>query len=353
MAKTYRIGIIGCGGMGRAHSTAYTQNPATELVAAMDVNVESAKRLSEEFSVPAVYTDYNEMLEKEALDIVSITTWQGVRAEITVAAAEAGVKGIIGEKPMAASLGEADTMISVCEEHGAKLVIGHNGRFSPANTEIRRLVQDGAIGQPTLLHRRSKPNAGLLNIGTHAIDGMRYHLSDPETLWVIGQVSRSTNRWERRTLCEDLCMGLICFEGGARGIYESDLPEPAISAAIVSGTDGQINMGEDGTVLLQNNQASGWQEIQPRPEPRDQYQELIDWMEGKIPEHRSTGRQARYTMEIMMAIYESLRVKNVVTMPLETGESPLELLIKDGVFPDLTENPYDIRRPFPEQEKRA
>ena len=192
----------------------------------MDVNAESAKRLSDEFSVPAVYTDYNQMLEKEALDIVSITTWQGVRAEITVAAAKAGVKGIIGEKPMAASLGEADTMIAVCEEYGAKLVIGHNGRFSPANTEIRRLVQDGAIGQPTLLHQRSKPNAGLLNIGTHAIDRMRYHLSDPETLWVIGQVSRTTNRWERRTLCEDLCMGLICFEGGARVSMKATCPNP-------------------------------------------------------------------------------------------------------------------------------
>ena len=90
MAEIYRTGIIGCGGMGRAHSNAYTQNPATELVAAMDVNTESAKRLSEEFSVPAVYTDYKQMLEKEALDIVSITTWQGVRAEITVAAAKAG-----------------------------------------------------------------------------------------------------------------------------------------------------------------------------------------------------------------------------------------------------------------------
>lgn len=353
MAKTYRIGIIGCGGMGRAHSTAYTKNPTTELVAAMDVNVDSAKRLADEFSVPAVYTDYNQMLEKEALDIVSITTWQGVRAEITVAAAKAGVKGIIGEKPMAASLGEADTMIAVCEEYGAKLVIGHNGRFNPANTEIRRLVQDGAIGQPTLLHQRSKPNAGLLNIGTHAIDRMRYYLSDPETLWVIGQVSRTTNRWERRTLCEDLCMGLICFEGGARGVYESDLPEPVVSAAVVAGTDGQIKMGDDGTVLLQNNQASGWQEIQPHPEPIDQYQELIDWMEGKIDSHRSTGRQARYTMEIMMAIYESLRIKNVVTMPLETSESPLELLIEEGVFPELTEDRYDIRRPFPEQEKRA
>ena len=49
MAKTYRTGIIGCGGMGRAHSNAYTQNPAIELVAAMDVNAESAKRLSDEF----------------------------------------------------------------------------------------------------------------------------------------------------------------------------------------------------------------------------------------------------------------------------------------------------------------
>ena len=353
MAKAYRIGIIGCGGMGRSHSMAYTQNPATELVAATDVNEESAKSLAEEFSVPAVYTDYNQMLDKEDLDIVSITTWQGVRAEITIAAANAGVKGILGEKPMAASLGEADDMIEACEKSDAKLVIGHNGRFNPASTEIRRLVADGAIGQATLLHRRSKPNAGLLNIGTHAIDGMRYHLSDPETLWVIGQTSRTTNRWERRTRCEDLCMGLICFEGGARGIYESDLPEPTVPAATIYGTEGQINMGANGVVLLQNSKASGWQEIQPRPAETDQYQELIDWIEGKIPEHRSSGRQARYTMEIMMAIYESLRIKNVVTMPLETRESPLELLLEDGVFPVLTKGRYDIRAPFPEQQKRA
>ena len=43
MAKTYRVGIIGCGGMGRFHSRAYTQNPATELVAGMDINEESAR----------------------------------------------------------------------------------------------------------------------------------------------------------------------------------------------------------------------------------------------------------------------------------------------------------------------
>ena len=118
MSQTYRVGIIGCGGMGKSHASAYTQNPATKLVAAMDIRPESAKKLAAEFSISAVYTDYKEMLTKEDLDLISISTWQGVRAEITVAAANAGVKGILGEKPMAASLGQADDMIEVCEKQG-------------------------------------------------------------------------------------------------------------------------------------------------------------------------------------------------------------------------------------------
>ncbi len=351
MAKTYRVGIIGCGGMGRIHSRAYTQNAATELVAGMDINEESARRVAEEFSMPAVYTDYHKMLEKENLDIVSITTCQSVRPVITVAAANAGVKGILGEKPMAASLGGADDMLKACEKNDVKLAIGHQGRFNPANTEIRRLVRDGAIGQPTLLLRKSKHNAGLLNIGTHHIDGMRYQLSDPETLWVIGQVSRTTDRWERRNHCEDLCMGLICFEGGTRGVYESDLPEPASQATGIYGTEGQIKTGQHETLLLLNNKTSGWKQITPRAVGTDQFQELIDWMEGKVPEHRSSGRQARYTMEIMMAIYESLRVKNLVKMPIETKESPLDLMIEDGTLPILKKGRYDIRQPFPEQNR--
>ena len=72
-------------------------------------------------------------------------------AEITVAAANAGVNGILGEKPMAAFLGEANDMIEVCEKHGVMLALGHQGRFSAVNTEIRRLIRrlirDGAIGE--------------------------------------------------------------------------------------------------------------------------------------------------------------------------------------------------------------
>jgi len=348
MAK-YRVGIIGCGGMGRSHAKAWSGKPQVELVAVADINEEAARRLAQEFSVPAVYTDYREMLEKEELDIVSIPTWQGVRAEITVAAAESGVKGILGEKPMAASLGEADDMIEACERNGVKLAIGHQRRFYPQNVEMRRLVAEGAIGQPLFVYHRAKPNAGLLNTGSHAIDEWRYILSDPETLWVIGQVSRTTDRWERRTRCEDLCMGLVCFEGGTRGIYEGDLPEPAVRMPKVVGTEGKLDVGEGGVVLLHRDGEAGWREITPPPVETDQYQELIDWIEGKVPEHRSSGRQARYTMEIMMAIYESLRIKNVVVMPLRTRESPLDMMVEDGILPVLKPGRYDIRTPFPEQ----
>ena len=115
MANTYRVGVVGCGGMGRSHTGAWTDHPAAEVVAAADINETQLQNLAEQFSIPEVFTDYTEMFAKMDLDIVSIPTWQGVRAEITVAAADAGIKGIIGEKPMAASMGGANDMIEACE----------------------------------------------------------------------------------------------------------------------------------------------------------------------------------------------------------------------------------------------
>jgi predicted dehydrogenase len=348
---SYRVGIIGCGGMGHSHAKAWGQREDTDVVAAMDISQEAAQRLAEEHSVPATYTDYDEMLAKEELDIVSIPTWQGARAAPTIAAAKAGVKAILGEKPMADNLGNADDMIAACDAHSVKLAIGHQRRFNPAANEIRRLVADGAIGEPRIVHHIAKPNAGLLNTATHAIDGWRYYLSDPETLWVVGQASRTTDRWERRSICEDLCMGLVCFAGGTRGIYEGDLPDPRITLPEVTGTAGKIALGEEGKVLLQQDAKGGWREIEPAPVETNQYQEMIDWIAGRVENHRGNAKQARYTLEIMMAIFESLRIKNVVTMPLTTRECPLDMMVADGSLPVSKEGRYDLRTPFPEQEK--
>jgi UDP-N-acetyl-2-amino-2-deoxyglucuronate dehydrogenase len=346
MAETYRVAIVGCGGMGASHAQDWQANTRAQLVGVADVSEESAQRLGVTLDVPA-YGDYRNLFREQRPDIVSVTTWQNVRAEITVAAAEAGVRGVFGEKPMAASLGEADAMLTACEDAGSKLAIGHQRRFVARNVEARRLIQSGAIGTPQAMLRRD--GEGLLNRGTHEIDEMRFILGDPMPLWVIGQVGRDTDRWERRVRCEDLCMGLICFEGGIRGIYESDLPEPALRGDTVYGSEGQLRRGEEGTLQLLSSQDTGWQTVKPPPVETDQFQEFIDWMDGSIPEHRSSGRQARVTMEIMMAIYESLRVKNVVMMPLLTRENPLDLLVEDGTLPVTKPGPYDIRAPFPDQ----
>ena len=105
--KTYRVGIIGCGGMGRSHARNWMSTGRAEVVTASDISEESAERFAEEHGLQTRYTDFGEMCEKEDLDIVSITTWQSVRAEPTIAAAESGVLGVITEKPMAASVGDA------------------------------------------------------------------------------------------------------------------------------------------------------------------------------------------------------------------------------------------------------
>ena len=82
----------------------------------------------------------------------------------------------------------------------------------------------------------------------------------------------------------------------------------------------------------------------------DRYQELIDWIEGRADDHCGNALQGFYTLEIMMAIFESLRIKNVVNMPLTTRACPLDMMVADGTLPVLEEGRYDLRAPFPEQE---
>ena len=103
-------------------------------------------------------------------------------------------------------------------------------------------------------------------------------------------------------------------------------------------------------LLLLNAQASGWTTITPPAVEQDQYDEFIDWMDGTIETHRNNGKQARLIMELMMAIYESARIRDVVELPMTTGENPLDLLVEDGSLPVEVPGRYDIRAPFPEQQ---
>ena len=340
----YRVGIVGCGGIAHFHGQNYGRYADDfQIVAAADINQESVDRYCQEFDVTTGYTDYEKMLFQEDLDVVTVCTWQGTHSEITVAAAESGVKGIICEKPMTTSLGEADAMIKACDQHNVKLAIGHQRRFEALYPETCRLLADGVIGDPVSIVRRV--GSGLLNWGTHVIDLTRQILGDPATSWVIGQVERKTDRYERRCRIEDLCMGLICFENDARLILEIDMPKPHLNTIFVQGTNGVMTSEGDKLKFL-NDQSNGWEIVEPKSDGRDLWSEFKLWLDGEIETHRCDGRQARATVEIMMAIYESVRIRGLVRIPFQTQESPLELLIDSGMLPVEKPGKYDIRVPF-------
>lgn len=211
--------------------------------------------------------------------------------------------------------------------------------------------REGAIGTPLRADLRVKE--GLANWGTHSIDGARFVLDDPKAEWVMGAVERRSDKHERDVPIEDACMGLIHFGGSLQFFIQSDLWDRNSLAGkfLIRGTEGMIHVQET-RVKLFNAESAGWQEVPLRLGDGDkaiggntnagQTRELIEWIEGG-PEHRGSGRAARDTVEIMMAIYESARHRRVVHLPMSEKAYPLELMIEQGTLPVERPGYYDIR----------
>ncbi len=161
--SSYRVGIIGLGFIGAAdqtsgdalgqrvenldgtHLVALDGNPRIRLVAGSSRDEGRRARFAERTGIPA-YPDWREMIEKEALDLVSVATYTPAHREITVACARRGVRAIYCEKPMASRIADGEQMLRTCRESGALLIINHNRRFNPNYRRLRDLVAEGWIG---------------------------------------------------------------------------------------------------------------------------------------------------------------------------------------------------------------
>lgn len=343
MADVLKVGFVGCGGISRGHGSRFQANDETEVVAACDMRQDAVAKFASEFDVERTYQCYREMLDKEELDIVCCCTWPNTHAEITIAAARAGAKGVLCEKPMCIDLTEADTMLMACKNRGTKLIFSHQRRYQAGLEEARRLIADGAIGKPTLMRRNG--GGGLTNTHTHSVDAFRYLLGDPSAQWVMGQVERQSDRWERGAPIEDLCLCYVCFDGGARAIIESDVPaSDAPENSYVYGTEGMLDV-QRAVVRVQNTTSGDWQEVklEAKDERTIQIEDFLALLRGDLEEHRCDGVHAREAMEIMMATYESARTRSLVHLPLDMHGSPLELMIDDGTLPVTKPGRYDIR----------
>lgn len=348
MSARYRVAIIASGRIAREHARGWQACEHTEIVAIADAHPEALEVFGNDFNVANRYLDYREMMAQERPDIVSVCSWDPMHAEMTVAAATFRPKAILCEKPMAVSLGEADAMMIACERNGVKLAIGHQRRFYSSWTEAKRMVQAGEIGKPVRLW--SAVRAGMMNTGTHCLDFQLYVLGNPQPLWVMGAVERQTDHYIFGHRVEDRCVGVIGYPNEVEGVIENELNNRYEVGATLYGTDGIIEVNDNNLRYMTAN-SGGWQTFQPTEQERagygrahvDQAYGIVDWIEGKVDDYRGSAKHGRAALEIMMAVYESARCHERVTLPLLTRANPLDVAVETGLIPVTRPGAYDER----------
>ncbi|WP_142388719.1 Gfo/Idh/MocA family protein, partial [Bacillus thuringiensis] len=141
-----KVGVIGCGSIAQyRHLPEYQANPYVQIVAVCDSNKQRAKEIANKYGVN-MYTDFNELINCEELDAVSVCTPNDLHASISIAALQSGIH-VLCEKPMATSKKDAKKMIDAAEKNGKKLMIGHNQRFVASHQKAKQLIENGEIGK--------------------------------------------------------------------------------------------------------------------------------------------------------------------------------------------------------------
>ena len=358
MTEKLCVGVIGCGGMARSHVRGYLNTGRYQVVALADLNEEAMAGYDEEFELTTVhYADAREMLDTERLDVVSIGVWHRGHAPWTVAAAARRPAAILCEKPMADTMQGAEQMLTACRRNDVKLIIGHQRRFLPAYTLARDLIARGEIGDIRLI--QSFGAAGLPNYCSHQTDMFRYLLGDDECEWVMGNVARETDRYERSTRIEDCAVAVYQFRGGARALILCDVTPTVYQGAHIYGSAGMIDLSTSELRLM--NQATGGEWQTHRPDGKfynldeqgsrfewleggtAQADELADWIEGKVETHRGRGENGFKALEMVHAVYESARCHEKVVLPLQTKVNPLDLMVESGHLMPRRPGKYDIR----------
>lgn len=174
--QCYRVGIIGLGRVARRHIWGYLQTETALLAAGAEPNQRVANKARKKFGIGAVYEDFHDLLATEQLDIISICTPPQFHASAIVAAAGAGVKGILCEKPLCSTLQEVDSALAACSQSNTALAVSHQRRFGPQHQAAKKLLDEGALGTPHLVIVNAPGDT--LRAGIHIADLLRFYLGE-------------------------------------------------------------------------------------------------------------------------------------------------------------------------------
>ena len=256
MAKPLRIGMIGYGFMGRAHSNGYNRVkdffdleylPVLQAVAARDP--EKAKAFADRWGYKRVETDWRKLVAADDIDAIDICTPNNLHAEIAIEAAKHG-KAILCEKPLSMDVAEGEKMCAAVEKAGVPNMVWYNYRRIPAVTFAKNIIDSGKLGR--IFHYRANflqdwtinadlPQGGAAlwrldaaAAGSGVTGDLLAHCIDT-AIWLNGQVSDVTAMTEtfvkerkhqltgkvEKVGIDDACSFLCHFKNGSLGLFES------------------------------------------------------------------------------------------------------------------------------------
>ncbi len=234
MSRKIRIGVIGCGAIAEhLHVPDYVCSPDAEVVALCDVIKSKAQALADRMAPGAqVFSDYKEMLKKADVEGVSVCLPNFLHAPVTLTALAAGVHVMV-EKPMAASMAEAQKMVRAADKKGLVLMVDQSQRLFPAHKKAKEVMDSGIMGKVlhvTAMFGHSGPEdwsptgkwffkkkearfGAMADLGVHKADLVRY-LTGKEVAEVNGFFERLE---KQRATVEDNFVSALKFTDGTVG----------------------------------------------------------------------------------------------------------------------------------------
>lgn len=255
--KQLRIGLIGCGFMGRTHANGYNRVPnffpdlayQPVLQAVCSRREEKVKEFAEQWGFASYETDWRKLIARDDIDAVDICTPNHLHAEIAIAAAEAG-KMVLTEKPLARNLEESKKMVDAVEKAGVANTVWYNYRRLPAVTLAKKIIASGKLGK--IFHYRANflqdwtisedlPQGGDaawrmdVDVAGSGVTGdLLAHCIDT-AMWLNGgikEVSAVTETFVKQRVhldtgkmqdvgIDDACIFHCRFDNGSLGLFES------------------------------------------------------------------------------------------------------------------------------------
>ena len=269
---TLKAGIIGCGGIAKAHIAGYKEN-GIEISALTDLNREAAEVIAQELGNGVeVFANAEELIKSGKIDIVSICTPPIAHAKDAVCALENSVH-VLCEKPLAHNSKDAAMIKEAVEKSDAEFMVAFRHRFLPATQKMKEFIDNGKIGTPVLFLNEfcgpafamkdkwfcKKAIAGggcMLDTSAHSVDLFRYLFGE-----VIEQYA-VMHKYFDNTDVEDCAILSLKSENGTLGSLTSGFVVGGGRARVdITGQAGRLVYEYGDTMRYFNLDKNEWSDI--------------------------------------------------------------------------------------------